>query len=53
MALNGLIIIIICLALRLIKRLMREQSIAWALLSIAYFVGVHVGVVMLVYGLWR
>lgn len=53
MALNGLIIIIICLALRLIKRLVREQSIAWAVLSIVYFVGVHVGLVMIVWGLWR
>ena len=53
MALNGLIIIAVCLVMRLVKRFVPLHSSAWALLSIGYFAGVHVGVVMLVYGLWR
>lgn len=47
---NGLIILSLCLLMRLAKRFLPGGA-AWALLSIAYFVGVHVGVLMIVFGL--
>lgn len=50
MVTNGLIVIVVCLVLRLVKRLVRQYSTEWALLSIAYTVGIHVGAVMIVWG---
>ncbi len=47
---NGLLILAICLLMRLAKRFLAIGTI-WALLSIAYFVGVHVSVLMIVIGL--
>ena len=47
---DGLVILAICLLMRLAKRALPVGTI-WALLSIAYFIGVHVGVVMIVIGL--
>ncbi len=47
---NGLLILALCLLMRLAKRFLPIGTI-WALISIAYFVGVHVGVVLIVIGL--
>ena len=50
MVTNGLIILAICVVMRLAKRFLPIGTV-WAILSIAYFVGVHVGVLMIVIGL--
>lgn len=50
---NGLLILALCLLMRLAKRFLPIGTV-WAILSIAYFIGVHVGVLMIVIGLvWR
>lgn len=50
---NGLLILALCLVVRLAKRCV-DTGIVWALLSIAYTVGFHVGIVLIVIGLlWR
>ncbi len=50
MIMNGLIVLALCLLMRLAKRFLPIGTV-WALLSIAYTVGVHVGVLMIVIGL--
>lgn len=52
MVTNGLIILAICLLMRLAKRYIAIGTV-WALLSIAYFIGAHVGVALIVIGLLR
>ena len=53
MVTNGLIILSLCVIMRLVKRYI-DIGTLWAILSIAYFVGLHVGVLMIVVGLlWR
>lgn len=50
MVTNGFFILLICLIMRLIKRFIPIGTI-WALLSVGYFIGVHVGAVLIVIGL--
>ena len=49
---NGLIILWLCVIMRLAKRFF-SIGVVWALLSIAYTVGVHVGALLIVIGLLR
>jgi len=50
---NGILILWVCVIMRLVKRFL-PVGVIWALLSITYFIGVHVGVLMIVAGLlWR
>lgn len=50
MVVAGFWILIACAGIRLAKRFVQRSTVPWALLSIAYFVGLHAGVGMLVWG---